>query len=152
MNRIIFFSGGKGSFKVAAHLKENYSNDNIVLYFTDTLWEHQDLWRFMFEVSDKLQLPLLIQSIGLNPIQLMAKKKILFNSRFGTCSIELKMKTAMRYFKKGIEPPIHLWHNKQYLKDETKRQAIQVDRFKQDNKIQAMRPVFNRRVRLLYGI
>ena len=39
MNHIIFFSGGKSSFAVADYVKEKYPNDNILLYFTDTLWE-----------------------------------------------------------------------------------------------------------------
>ena len=41
-NHIIFFSGGKSSFAVADYVKEKYPEDNIVLYFTDTLWPDLD--------------------------------------------------------------------------------------------------------------
>jgi hypothetical protein len=51
INRIIFFSGGKGSFATADWVQKTYPEDNIVLYFTDTLWEHPDLYRFNEEAS-----------------------------------------------------------------------------------------------------
>lgn len=115
-NHVIFFSGGKSSFTVAHLVKERYPRDNIVLYFTDTKWEDDDLYRFINEASDKLQLPMLTQSMGINPIQLMYKQKVLFNSRIGQCSTILKMKTAADYLKKNKRPAIHEWRNEQYLK------------------------------------
>lgn len=74
MNHIIFSSGGTASLSVADWVKEQNPNDNIVMYFTDTLWEHPDCYRVLREGSDKLQLPLLTHSMGLNPIQLMFEK------------------------------------------------------------------------------
>lgn len=119
MNRIIFFSGGKSSFSVADWVKTNFPEDNILLYFTDTRWESEDLYRFIKEASDKLQLPLLIHSTGLNPIELMFEKKLVFNSMIGDCSKLLKMKVSRDYLKKGIVPPIEKWRNKEYLKSES---------------------------------
>jgi len=118
MNRIVFFSGGLSSFAVAHHLKSEYPNDNIVLYFTDTKWEDEDLYRFINEASDKLELPMLTHSSGLDPVQLMIKQKIIFNSRMGNCSTILKMKVADKFLKKGIKPEFEEWRNKEYLKDE----------------------------------
>lgn len=117
-NHIIFFSGGKSSFSVADYVKTNHPNDNIVLYFTDTLWEDEDLYRFIYEASDKLELPLLSHSRGITPPQLMVQQKFMANSRVGTCSKELKMKVSANYLKKGIVPEIEKWHNKQFLKAE----------------------------------
>jgi len=117
-NHIIFFSGGKSSFTVAHLVKERHPNDNIVLYFTDTLWEDEDLYRFIYEASDKLQLPMLYHCVGLTPPQLMAKEKFLYNSRVGNCSKKLKMEPAAKFFKKGIKPNIEKWYNDQYLKVE----------------------------------
>lgn len=116
-NHIIFFSGGKSSFTVAHLVKEQYPIDNILLYFTDTLWEDEDLYRFIYEASDKLKLPMLYHSVGLTPPQLMVKQRFMFNSRVGNCSKELKMKPAANFLKKGIEPEIVKWHNDQYLKE-----------------------------------
>lgn len=117
-NHIIFFSGGKSSFSVADWVKNNYPEDNIVLYFTDTLWENFDLYRFMDEASDKLQLPMLTHSAGLNPVELMFEKKLVFNSMIGDCSKVLKMRVAADFLKKGKRPPIEKWRNKQYLRAE----------------------------------
>lgn len=117
-NHIIFFSGGKSSFSVADYVKENFPNDNIVLYFNDTLWESKDLYRFIEEASDRLKLPLLTHSMGINPLELMFEKKLVFNSLIGDCSKILKMKVAREFIKKGIVPPIEKWQNKIYLKNE----------------------------------
>lgn len=117
MNRILMFSGGLSSFAVAHHLKTEYPNDNIVLYFTDTLWEDEDLYRFIDEVSDKLELPLLKHSMGIDPVQLMIKQKIIYNSRMGNCSTILKMRTSANYIKRGKVPKVEKWYNKKYLKD-----------------------------------
>lgn len=122
-NHIIKFSGGKSSFAVAAYVKEKYPNDNVVLYFNDVLWEDEDLYRFNNDVSDKLQLPLLVQSMGITPPQLMVQKKFLANNRAGICSQELKIKVAMRFFMKGVVPEVEYWRNKEYLK-----QSIHVER------------------------
>lgn len=120
-NRIVFFSGGLSSFAVAHHLKKKFPEDNIVLYFTDTKWEDEDLYRFIDEVSDKLQLPLLKHSEGIDPVRLMIKSHALFSNRFGECSRILKMRVARRFINKGKKPPFEEWYNKQYLKDENFR-------------------------------
>jgi hypothetical protein len=117
-NHIIFFSGGKSSFSVADYVKTNFPDDNIVLYFTDTLWEDEDLYRFIYEASDKLELPLLIHSRGITPPQLMVLQRFMANSRVGTCSKELKIKVAANYLKKGIVPEIEKWYNKHFLKSD----------------------------------
>ncbi|WP_447579957.1 phosphoadenosine phosphosulfate reductase domain-containing protein [Acinetobacter baumannii] len=117
-NHIIFFSGGKSSFSVADYVKTHFPDDNIVLYFTDTLWEDEDLYRFIYEASDKLELPMLIHSRGITPAQLMVQQKFMANNRVGTCSKELKMKVSSQYLKKGIVPEIEKWHNKYFLKAE----------------------------------
>lgn len=117
-NHIIFFSGGKASLAAADYVKMMYPDDNILLYFTDTLWESEDLYRFINEASEKLQLPLLIHSAGLNPIQLMFEKKLVFNSMIGDCSKILKMRTTADFLKKGKKPPVEEWRNVQYLKND----------------------------------
>lgn len=117
-NHIIFFSGGKASLAAADYVKMMYPDDNILLYFNDTLWENKDLYRFIDESSDKLQLPMLIHSAGINPIQLMFEKKLVYNSMLGDCSKILKMRVASDYLKKGIKPAIEIWRNRNYLKSE----------------------------------
>ncbi len=119
MNHIVFLSGGNASFAVAAWVKEQYGHlkgHSILLYFTDVKWEDFDLYRFIIDASNRLELPMLIHSRGLTPPQLMVKQKFMANSRVGSCSKELKMKVASDYIKKGIKPEIEVWHNKKYIK------------------------------------
>lgn len=118
MNRIIFSSGGTASLAVADWLKEKCPDDNILMYFTDTHWEHPDCYRMLHEGSDKLQLPLLTHSLGINPIQLMFEKKMVYNSMIGDCSKILKMGVARDFLKKGKRPPVEEWKNVEYLKDQ----------------------------------
>lgn len=117
-NHIIFFSGGKASFSVADYVKANHRNDNVLLYFTDTMWEDEDLYRFIYEASDELKLPMLTHSRGLTPPQLMVQQRFMANNRVGTCSKELKMKVSSNFLKKGIVPEVEKWHNKEFLKSE----------------------------------
>lgn len=115
--RLVFFSGGLASFAVAHHLKTLYPNETPLLYFNDTLWEDEDLYRFIYEVSDKMKLPMLIHSMGIDPVQLMIKQKIIFNSRIGNCSTYLKMKTSADYIKRGKVPAIEKKYNWQYYQE-----------------------------------
>ncbi|CDN44014.1 phosphoadenosine phosphosulfate reductase family protein [Paenibacillus sp. P22] len=117
-NHIIFFSGGKASLAVADWVQEQHPDDNIVLYFTDVLWENDDLYRFINEATDKLQLPLLIHSAGINPIQLMFEKKMLYNSMIGDCSKILKQRVSANFLKRGKKPEHEEWRNRQYLRAE----------------------------------
>lgn len=117
-NHIIFFSGGTASFAVADYVKMRYPDDNILLYFTDTLFENEDLYRFIHEASDKLELPLLKHSMGITPIQLMFEKKMIYNNLIGDCSKLLKIKVASDFIRKGKKPKIEEWRNRHYLKTE----------------------------------
>lgn len=116
MNHIIFSSGGTASLAVADWVKEQYPEDNILMYFTDTLWEHPDCYRMLREGSDKLQLPLLTHSMGLNPIQLMFEKKMVYNSMIGDCSKILKIRVGTDFLKRGKLPAVAHWRNEQFLK------------------------------------
>lgn len=115
--KIVFFSGGLASFVVAHHLKTTNPNDDILLYFTDTLWEDEDLYRFIYEASDKLKLPLLVHSEGVDPVELMIKDRVIYNNRLGQCSIKLKRNVAKNFLQKGISPKFETWYNPQYCSD-----------------------------------
>lgn len=114
-HHIIFFSGGLGSFSTAHLIKQKHPSDNIILLFTDTLWEDYDLYRFIHECSDKLKLPLLKLEKGMNPIDLMKKDKFLYNSRIARCSIELKVKPARDFIFKNKYTEHYEWYNKHFL-------------------------------------
>jgi len=99
MKHIVSFSGGLGSFAVACWVKENYPNDEILLVFTDTHFEDEDLYRFIDESSSKLELPLHKIGIDDTPLTLMEKDKFLYNSRVAKCSMKLKSKPFANMLK-----------------------------------------------------
>lgn len=49
MTRIVFFSGGIGSWAAAKRTVERHGTDDLILLFTDTLIEDDDLYRFLIE-------------------------------------------------------------------------------------------------------
>lgn len=117
-NHIIFYSGGKSSFAVADYVKNHIAqpNDSVVLYFTDTKWEDEDTYRFIYEGATKLKLPLLVHSRNMTPLELFVEKRFMGNNRVGICSKELKMKVAEDFLKKGIKPEKESWYNQKCLK------------------------------------
>tara|TARA_R110000824_G_scaffold82277_6_gene206293 strand:- start:505 stop:657 length:153 start_codon:yes stop_codon:yes gene_type:complete len=47
MNHIVSLSGGISSAVAANRVIERYDKDKVTLWFADTLWEDQDLYRFL---------------------------------------------------------------------------------------------------------
>lgn len=54
INRIVFFSGGSGSWEVANRVRNQHGTDGLYLLFTDTLIEDNDLYRFIIETSAEI--------------------------------------------------------------------------------------------------
>jgi hypothetical protein len=51
---LIFYSGGLGSWMTAKRVVKKYGRENVLLLFTDTLIEDEDLYRFLIETSAEL--------------------------------------------------------------------------------------------------
>lgn len=101
MKIIVSYSGGLGSF-FAAHLcKERYSDAEIKLVFTDTLIEDPDLYRFLDESAQALNLPLVKIADGRNPWQVFEDVKLQGNSRVAPCSKILKRETFNKWLKEN---------------------------------------------------
>lgn len=54
VNRIVFFSGGIGSWEVAHRVRNDFGTENLRLLFTDTLIEDNDLYRFIIETAAEI--------------------------------------------------------------------------------------------------
>lgn len=52
--QIIFFSGGLSSWMTSQRVIEEYGTKNLILVFTDTLIEDEDLYRFLLETSQEI--------------------------------------------------------------------------------------------------
>ena len=54
MKHIIFFSGGIGSWMTAKRVIEKEGKENVILFFTDTLAEDEDTYRFIDDAVKQL--------------------------------------------------------------------------------------------------
>ena len=52
MKHVVFFSGGACSYCTAKRVIENVGKENVVLLFTDTKIEDEDLYRFIDEAAE----------------------------------------------------------------------------------------------------
>lgn len=100
----ISFSGGLGSFASAHYCKDLFKGQEIELVFCDTLIEDEDLYRFIEEASNKLELPLVKLSDGRNPWQVFTDMGFQGNSRIAPCSKVLKTDVIWEYIKERNEP------------------------------------------------
>jgi len=101
---IMLFSGGLGSYFATKRLLGEVPKENIVLLFTDTLMEDEDLYRFLKESVDFLGLKLITLSQGMDPWGIFYKQRFLGNSRVDPCSKFLKRVPARKWIKENYEP------------------------------------------------
>ena len=100
MKHIVLFSGGMGSFFTAKILLERgIPKEDIILLFTDTKIEDEDLYRFMEDTSKYLGIPITDFSDGRDIWQVFRDKKFLGNTLVDSCSELLKRKMSRRFIK-----------------------------------------------------
>lgn len=104
MKHLVLYSGGLGSYFTTKRILESgVSKENIILLFTDTKVEDQDLYRFLEETSKFLDIPITNYSDGRDIWELMRDRNFLSNSRVDHCSQYLK-RTMSRKFIKQFTP------------------------------------------------
>lgn len=100
MKHIVLYSGGLGSyFTTKRILSSGISKDDIVLLFTDTQVEDEDLYRFLKESTEKLGIPLTDYSDGRTIWDIFKERNFLSNSRIDHCSQYLKRAVSRRFVK-----------------------------------------------------
>lgn len=105
-NIIVFYSGGINSFFAAQRVIESYEKDKVRLVFTDTKQEDEDLYRFLVETSNYLDVPLTWLSEGRDVWQVMNDVRLLGNTKYDPCSRVLKRQYARSYIEKNFK-----WRN-----------------------------------------
>lgn len=102
--KVVFFSGGACSYCAAKRVIENVGKENVVLLFTDTKIEDEDLYRFIDEAAEKLGAELIKIADGRTPFEVYRDSRFLGNNRLAPCSHILKQKTAHDYIFSNYEP------------------------------------------------
>jgi hypothetical protein len=97
------FSGGAGSAVAAKRVVERYGPDDVLLLFTDTRMEDEDLYRFKADVERKLACRSITITEGRTPWDVFRDERIL-TSRYDPCSRILKRQMADRYLAAYSDP------------------------------------------------
>ncbi|WP_405143266.1 hypothetical protein MHI48_05230 [Paenibacillus sp. FSL H7-0942] len=96
---VAMFSGGAGSAYVAHHMVQTYGKENCVLFFTNTLWEDEDNYRFMEEVADYIGIEITQRVDGRTPEEVFHETRFLGNARLAKCSEELKVRQTIIFLE-----------------------------------------------------
>ena len=104
IKHIIFYSGGLGSFLAAKRVVEQHGAENVILMFTDTKYEHQDLYRFIEEGAYYLGAKLEILSEGRDVFQVFKDVKLMGNTRIDPCSRVLKREVSNKWIRENFKP------------------------------------------------
>lgn len=97
--RVVFYSGGALSWAAAMRTIERHGRDDLVLLFTDTAMEDEDLYRFLDDSERQLGVPITRLRDGRTPWDVYRHKRLLGNTRADPCSDVLKRQPARRWLK-----------------------------------------------------
>lgn len=104
MKHIVFYSGGLGSWMTAKRVIEKHGNENVILLFTDTMMEDEDLYRFLNDTEKQLGVPITRIADGRDVWQVFKDVKYIGNSRIAQCSHILKQKESAKWLKERYAP------------------------------------------------
>ncbi len=104
MRHVVMFSGGIGSWAAAKRVAGQHGTRNMVLLFTDTRMEDEDLYRFLVQAAGNVGAPLVVIADGRTPWQVYRDERYLGNSRVDPCSKILKRKLADAWQAANCDP------------------------------------------------
>ncbi|NMD72291.1 hypothetical protein HHO41_18645 [Bacillus sp. DNRA2] len=106
------FSGGAGSAYVAYQMVQTHGKENCKLFFTNTMWEDDDNYRFMENIAEYIGIEITEVIDGRTPEDVFFEQKFLGNSRLAKCSEELKVRQTLIYMEElrdieNLEPILY---------------------------------------------
>lgn len=101
---VVMFSGGIASWAAANRVAQEHGTDDLVLLFTDTLIEDEDVYRFLDEASAQVGGELVRLSDGRNPWEVFHDVRFLGNSRADPCSRILKRELSKKWINENCDP------------------------------------------------
>lgn len=90
MHYIVSLSGGVASAVAADRAIERYGRKCVTLWFADTSWEDEDLYRFMADCMARWGGKLRTYRDGRTPLQVAESRHIIPNQKLAPCSFVLK--------------------------------------------------------------
>lgn len=104
MKHIVFYSGGLCSWATAKRVIAQQGKENVILLFTDTMIEDEDLYRFIDETVAEMGVEFVKIADGRTPFEVYKDVRFLGNSRVAPCSHILKQKPAEKWIKENFAP------------------------------------------------
>ncbi len=104
MKIISSISGGIASAVATDRAIKKYGKDNVFLWFADTLYEDEDLYRFLSDLENYWQKEIYRHTEGRNPYQVSEDEKMIFNQRRAPCSRILKIEPFSEFLKDYPKP------------------------------------------------
>ncbi len=99
----MMYSGGMGSWSAAKRVAEKYGTSDLILLFTDTKMEDEDLYRFLHEGHEAIGGELVIIADGRTPWEIFHDTRMLGNSLHDPCSRILKRELSRRWVKEHCD-------------------------------------------------
>lgn len=104
MKHIVFYSGGLGSWMTALKVIQKHSKENVILLFTDTMMEDEDLYRFLEDTEKDFGIPITRVADGRDVWEVFRDVKFIGNSRIAQCSHLLKQKKSKEWLEANYSP------------------------------------------------
>lgn len=101
MRVVATLSGGMASAWCADWAIKKFGKENVILYFNDTKWEHEDLYRFIDELEAYWGHLITRDTDGRDPEQVFNDRSLLGNSRIAICSRILKAERLQKFYQSG---------------------------------------------------
>jgi hypothetical protein len=104
VKHIVSYSGGIGSWMTAKRVIEQHGKENVILVFTDTKIEDEDLYRFIDETVKEMDVEYIYLADGRTPWEVFKDKRFIGNSRTAHCSHVLKQDVFRQWLDAYYQP------------------------------------------------
>ena len=104
MRYVVSLSGGIASAVAADRAIERYGRENVILWFADTSWEDEDLYRFLGDCMERWGDVLITHRDGRTPLQVAEDVKLIPNQKRAPCSRVLKQEPFLAFLRTIPKP------------------------------------------------
>lgn len=104
MNYVASLSGGVASAVATDRAIERYEREAVTLWFGDTEWEDEDLYRFLADLMKRWGGELVSYRDGRTPLEVAAYEQIIPNQKHAPCSRSLKIRPFVKFLEAHPKP------------------------------------------------
>ena len=109
MHHIVSLSGGTASAVAAGRVLDAYGREDVTLWFADTNWKDEDLYRFLSDLESFWEIKIRRFKDGRTPLEVAEDRSLIPNQKRAPCSYELKIKPFVEFVESMPKPvTVHL--------------------------------------------